>query len=274
MSQNIFLAGLPSTGKTTFLAALWHLVRAGEIETTLRYDGLQGIDVKYLNEIRTKWLQHEEIGRTKQAQEALARLNLKTADGSTLALAVPDFAGEGFRRMWSTRRATQAIVNSAAQASGHLLLVNVDKIIFPRTVDEHRADLAATGGERGDLFAFDMLKCPTAAILADVLTSLETAPIAAAPPRLAVALTAWDTVAEDQLSPADVLADRLPLVDQMLRARAGNVATRVYGISAQGMAYKHIDPAALPDIPSHRIRVAGDGEEHHDLTKILAWLLE
>jgi hypothetical protein len=271
---NVFIAGLPSAGKTTFLAALWHLVRSGEIATELSYAGLQGIEVGYLNSIQSHWLEHQPMGRTKSSQEQLAMLNLKSQNGDRLTLSLPDFAGEGFRRMWSARRATGPIVSSAGTANGHLLLINVDKIIYPRTAEEYGAELAAMGGAPGEEVPFDPAKCPTAAILGDIIGALEHAPINARPKRIVVALTAWDTVEDEGLTPEALLADRLPLIDQMVRSRAGEAECRVFGVSAQGLSYDdEVDPAAVPDIPSHRIRVVEQGGQHHDLTRMLAWLL-
>jgi hypothetical protein len=272
---SIFIAGLPSAGKSTFLAALWHLIRSGEISTALTYDGIQGIDVEYLNAIRAKWLEHKPIGRTKPSQEKLARINLARADGRKFSLSLPDFAGEGFRRMWlpPTRRATEAIGESARRAEGHLLLINVDKIVYPLTVDEYRLQLEGTGEEPGAVIPFDAEKSPTAAIVADILTSLENSPISVRPRRLAIALTAWDAVADEEKTPAEMLLERLPLVHQMLVSRSGEIECKVFGVSAQGLSYDNIDVTSQPDVSSHRILVVGDGERHHDLTRIPEWLL-
>ena len=116
-AAQIFIAGLPGAGKTTFLAALWYLIRSGEIPTELSYAGLHGIDVKYLNDIQQKWLDAEPMGRTRVSNEQIAEINLKSPAGDELTMYLPDFAGEGFRRMWEDRRARQSIA-STARSSG------------------------------------------------------------------------------------------------------------------------------------------------------------
>ena len=274
-NASVFIAGLPSAGKTTFLAALWHLIRSGEVATELSYAGIEGIDVGYLNAIQARWLEHQPMERTTGSQEQLARLNLRSQSGSRLTLALPDFAGEGFRRMWSARRATSAIATSAGSAEGHLFLVNVDRIAYPRTVDEYRADLAAAGVAPGDPIPFDPVKCPTAAILADIFVALECAPIAARPKRVGLALSAWDSVAGEGCSPEALLAERLPLVHQMVTSRASEIQYRIFGVSAQGMAYDddELGDDSFPDTPSHRIQIVDGADTHHDLTRLLAWLL-
>jgi stage III sporulation protein SpoIIIAA len=53
-ASNQLIIGLPETGKTTFLAALWHVVTSEEVNESLRLERLHG-DSKYLNEISAKW---------------------------------------------------------------------------------------------------------------------------------------------------------------------------------------------------------------------------
>ena len=42
------MAGLPGTGKTTFLAALWHVAKSHEVEGSMRLEKREG-DQEYLN---------------------------------------------------------------------------------------------------------------------------------------------------------------------------------------------------------------------------------
>jgi hypothetical protein len=270
----VFIAGLPGAGKTTFLAALWHLVRSDEVPPELAFDGLEGIDVAHLNKIRLCWQQHMPMPRTKPSQERIARINLKSKSGDRLTLAAPDFAGEGFRQMWTARRATKPIAQSARDATGHLLLINAEKVVYPLTVDDYRVQLEAMSATASAEMPFDAKKCPTAAMLADVLCSLEEPPVSAAPKRMMLALTAWDTVAHEGRSPDEVLAANLPLVRQMMRSRERDFQWRVVGVSAQGGDYDDFDPNKAPDIASERIKVVENSGEHHDLTRMLSWLLE
>ncbi len=56
------LVGLPDTGKSTFLAALYHQVEGGDIKGSLVLERL-GSDIEYLNRIREDWLKCEKISR-------------------------------------------------------------------------------------------------------------------------------------------------------------------------------------------------------------------
>lgn len=54
--ESIVIIGLPSSGKTTFLAALWHVVTAqAEAPTRLRFHTLRDGDATHLNQIAARW---------------------------------------------------------------------------------------------------------------------------------------------------------------------------------------------------------------------------
>lgn len=272
-NRSVFVAGLPNAGKTTFLAALWHLVEAQELSTMLAYDGISGIDVDHLRKIRNLWLEAKPIPRTRSSEEKMVEINLKADNGDVLQLQMPDFAGESFRRFWEHRGASEVVVSAAQKAQGHLLLINIDRIAYPRSVHELRRELVEEI-EASPLAPFDPRKVPTAPMLADVLIALESDPIDADPQRVAIGLTAWDTVAAEGLSPAEVLEERLPLIAQMIKGRADEREYRIYGISAQGGSYsEQKDEVLAHEIASDRLLVRHGEEETRDLTVMLAWLL-
>lgn len=53
--RDVVLIGLPSSGKTTFLAALWYLVTSKQIPTRLKFRALGHGDRKHLNAIVKQW---------------------------------------------------------------------------------------------------------------------------------------------------------------------------------------------------------------------------
>jgi hypothetical protein len=64
----IIFFGLPSAGKTTFLAALWHAVEYNGIDASLTVEKLEG-DREHLNDIRSCWLRCEPQRRTSTSSE-------------------------------------------------------------------------------------------------------------------------------------------------------------------------------------------------------------
>src|SRR5437667_10335369 len=92
------MIGLPRSGKTTFLAALWHLIDAGEVSTKLVLDQLIG-DHNYLNAIVDSWRRCEEVPRTSMAAETEVAIHVhEPATGRKCILGFPDLSGESFER--------------------------------------------------------------------------------------------------------------------------------------------------------------------------------
>src|SRR5437016_344361 len=101
-SLSAMLVGLPDTGKTTFLAALWHVLESGETASALTLRASPS-DSTYLNEIRQSWERAEPVRRTPAASIEDIVLQLQLADRE-LDLAVPDLSGENYRELWSAHR--------------------------------------------------------------------------------------------------------------------------------------------------------------------------
>ena len=89
--RSVVIIGLPESGKTTFLGALWHLVTAREIDTVLRFHNLRSGDVGHLNAIAARWRE--------------ARVQERTAVGSsasTCSIGVM-LPSAGLSRTWQAR---------------------------------------------------------------------------------------------------------------------------------------------------------------------------
>lgn len=273
-NAGVLVAGLPNSGKTTFLAALWHLVKSHDRPRKLSYGGLAGVDAAHLNAIEQRWLEAKALERTKSSQEHGLQLNLNSDVGDQLRVALADFAGESFRRVWELRRCPQPVLDAAADADSLLFLVNAERIHYPRTVYEHRRDLGENAEPPPEPVPYNPRKSPTATMVADVLQVLEEYAFQAPLRRMILGLTAWDTAQSEGKSPEALLAERLPLVSQMLASRASRTEIEVWGISAQGGSYENAS-AQLRDVevPADRVIVQHGQEVGHDLTAPLAWLL-
>ena len=66
-AHDIVVLGLPGSGKTTFLAALWHLLTSDEVETRLSLVSLQAGESAHLNEIAALWRRARVQERTLHA---------------------------------------------------------------------------------------------------------------------------------------------------------------------------------------------------------------
>jgi Double-GTPase 1 len=92
------IIGMPASGKTTFLAALWHLITSAELDPALLLDRLEG-DANYLNKIVEVWQRCERHPCTSRAEENAIDLHMKDKEtGAPITLNFIDLSGETFHR--------------------------------------------------------------------------------------------------------------------------------------------------------------------------------
>lgn len=283
--RSVVIIGLPASGKTTFLAALWHLVTARDVETTLRFGGLRAGDASHLNAIAARWRDAKVQDRTAVTGSRLVSMNLRNSDGVSVQVTFPDVPGEAYRRMWEDRDCEVEIAE-VLQAGGVLLFIHADTIQTPKWIVDEVALSKRLGLEvpDGEVVPWHPRIAPTQVQIVDLLQLLRTPPLDVGPRRLAVMLSAWDKADGEGLSPEMYLEAKLPLLAQYLGRRADFWTSRVYGLSAQGGDYDPVEELAerLPeaedlrnlDRASMRIRLVGIDFETHDLTEPLAWLME
>ena len=282
--RSVVIVGLPASGKTTYLAALWHLVIDREVETSLRFGNLRTGESQHLNSIATRWREAIVQERTAVAGKRIVSMNLIDPANQAVRVTFPDVPGEAFRQMWEGRDCEPAIAE-ILRFGDVLLFVHADTIRMPGWIADEVALSAAAGIDRpgGQTIDWDPRSSPTQVQLVDLLQLFRIPPLEVGPRRLAVLLSAWDTVRDEGLTPAHFLRSRLPLLNQYLRSGADGWTWRIYGLSAQGGTYDKVenDAERLPeadelrklDRPSNRIQLVGPTAETHDLTEPLAWLM-
>ena len=92
--SNLLMVGLKGSGKTTYLAALWHYLESAEVGDRLVVPQLQP-DRDYLNAIRNSWLALRPLERTSMRTKATASLRLQDAkSGAEIEITLPDLSGE------------------------------------------------------------------------------------------------------------------------------------------------------------------------------------
>ena len=130
------LIGLPSTGKTTFLAAFWHVVETGEIPGSLLLQKLQG-DWSHLNLVRDEWLRCEPLIRTVQLGDTMVSMRLNNPSISNVTeVFFPDMAGETFNLHWLDRQWDKDFDDLVREASGVLLFIHPQHVNEPIRIYE------------------------------------------------------------------------------------------------------------------------------------------
>jgi hypothetical protein len=273
--------GLPSSGKTTFLAALWHVAESGEVPSSLQVSQVTGLR-DHLNKIRGQWLSCEEIDRTKIPAERTVSLKLRNPYTShETELWLPDLSGETFRLQWETRQWSVEFDALAGDSLGALLFIHPKCVFEPGRIDTSIDRMADVLGAVTDVRIDDVTplpwtpdKSPTQVKLVELVQFLKARPFSGRALRLAVIISAWDLVMQGE-RPEIWLQKRLPLLFQYLAANVEVIPFRIYGVSAQGgdLSSQATELQRLVK-PSERIRVDGPEAEAHDITAPIRWVME
>jgi hypothetical protein len=289
MNASFVIMGLPASGKTTFLAALWHLVESGETDCRLVMDHFRG-DFTYLNNIADAWRNFKNVPRTSQTGDTDVTIYLHDrVTGARGTALFPDLAGEIFDLQVEERRCRPEFVTQADAEDGILFFINANVKEDALSIVDLNARLPKEVGE-AVLEPLRELENTSAPVVApewepkllpaqvrvvQLLSDFLRPPFTYRTRKLALMISAWDLVRDQGYTPELWLARNMPLVDQFLRTNGASFAHQVYGLSAQGL---RLDDDAAVDgatkiVPSRRVQIIGREGEGHDLTAPLAWLM-
>jgi hypothetical protein len=281
VTDRVCLLGLPGSGKTSFLAAVFELIAHDDVPGALRLAALPA-DRLYLQTVHERWLRCEPALRTRDTGTPQAvQFDLATDGGEPRVIEVPDIAGGAVRSLWEERRWTNGLDDLAKAATGVMLFARSDDIVPPRRVQRvidteaiPQTRVAPSDDGEGDIPPFDPGEAPTQVKLVDVIQSVvairETSPL-----RLAIILSAWDLVDGEGVGPLDLVRLRLPLLWQYLIANPEAIQFHAIGISAQGGDFSDPEDAQRLlsiDPPSHRVLVVDGEKRSNDISLPLRWL--
>jgi len=263
------MVGLPTAGKTTYLAALWNSLESGSGKMSL---SRLPESTSYLSQIREAWLQCVEIGHTTHGVINDTILELVTPHGP-ISLSIPDLSGEYFRDAWEKRSWTKTIDELIQNADGLLLFLHA-KVDKPVSLHDVAALAGALGGQPEVAGTSKAAWLPedasTEVKLVDLLQLANLQRPDHRLVRLAVIVSAWDLVPGDP-RPSDWLRDELPLLTQYLEVNPTLFRHRVFGISAQGGTLTQSSELLAHAEPATRI-IARDDDGQIDVTGPINWL--
>lgn len=291
--------GLPASGKSTYIAALGHILLLQDVETELRLELSE--DESHILALQERWLKYELLKHTPTNAENWITFHLKSNESNfALSLELPDFSGESLKNAIATGiyptelafalRDSEAILlfTNAAGKQDDILLNDLYGIVQPLDVDLPSAevqdattqpvpkvDLAgnnhSTDIDRSTIF--DPTSMPEEPKLVQLLQTISE--LARNKRKLVVMISAWDVVLSDSpaTQPVDWLRANKPMLWQFLNHSPLLWETRVYGVSAQGGRIPE-DTDLLKKVakPSKRVKIVGYEAKLHDLTAPLAWL--
>lgn len=293
-SASIVVCGLPESGKTTYLAALWHILSASpDFVTALKLSSRDYDDYEYIREIHARWIKGEVQPHTQALTQKIVGLDLINAEGEEIQLRVPDHSGETYEALWAQRHCELHIASALENRSGILLFINVDTIEKPQSLisrieaaaemeaNKPAGDNKAVTQAKRPAKPFKASEVPDQVKLIDILQTLSTGSFRADHERIAIIMSAWDLLASDGETPEVILKRELPLLHDYLETGVHGWETNVYGVSAQGGEYhdpeKSSEPSdatkkLLAEKPAERISIVGDEIDGRDLTLPIDWL--
>lgn len=279
-STDLLFVGLPRSGKTTYLAALWHVLDDQSSATKLKRNQ-NSVDRTYFNLIAEAWRACTPVPRTAlQTDDTTVTLHLEGDGFGEFTLTVPDLGGETFEQQIEHRKMSATHSALFREASGVILFVHPD-VQKGTQISEQDQITASIGGatetvssanEPANVVApWKVEMLPTQAKLVELLQFL--LDLVRQRLRVAVVVSAWDLVSDLGQTPREYVSGRMPLLRQFLDANDDILDHAMFGVSAQGGVIPD-DKTALLGLDSlNRIKVCHETENDHDITRPLAWLL-
>jgi Double-GTPase 1 len=272
-SLRISLVGLPSSGKTTYLAALWAYLKPSDDPAAFRIASWPE-NRAYLQKIADDWFAGRPLDHTPTGLVGEIDFSVKAEGQPELRIQIPDLSGEVYKRAVAYRLIEQAVVDELIESNFILLFVSAIEAKTPicltdlgHGVDGAHNELGAVDFDAENLES-DWLN---ADLLQIVLALLREADRTAPP--VTVVVSAWDTVQSLHLTPDAWLRRTQPALAQLIRELARTTPTFIVGISAQGGDYA-TDPDITRADPHARAIVQVNETVNADITAPLRWFLE
>lgn len=275
--KQLLVVGLPETGKSSFIHALDEVLKHPASGSNLKASGLAH-DRSYLQSGKKDFLAGKKLGRNiRPVEDTSVELWFEhPPTGRRGKLHLPDKRGEIFRDQWTNRQWDRDYRESLAGIAGALIFVRADE---KSRNDERLGVLASEAqGSGGDPRPFELKDASAQVQLVDILQFIVEWGTVPRPLRVAVIISAWDTVGQSQgdirpREPEKFLEREWALLAQYVRANPHLFTARTFGVSAYGGPPNELGEL-LEQAPHERARLTEGTESTRDLTRPLCWLLE
>jgi len=281
--RQLTVVGFPESGKTTFIAAMYHLIQQPD-HSALTLMKLPP-NSAYLDEIASNWRSALRMPHTNLRTHENIILELRDREhGIEFELALPDMSGEEFNRQWEQRAWSNEYGNVLSKSTGLLLFIS-SNVVPSMTIEQfdHIKDDHPEGDYPDESPPYSARNAPTALKLVELLQFARQALPGNCLRHVGVIISAWDLIDDlpeaQRTLPAKWLQDTLPLLHQFLRANDDWIESKVFGVSAQGfnlegnpLTEQEREEKLRPyDSAVSRIRVVTDGPPAHDITLPIRW---
>jgi hypothetical protein len=226
-ASNALLLGLPESGKSTYLGALYYLLRK-KVDERLKLV-YEPEDRDYLQELENHWLRFLAFERSTHPGAREIELQLHGVETGEVALSIPDVSGESYIHLWEDGIWSPSVRDLATSADGIMLFLRPAKLKPPELID-----VSLPSEEDGSKpVSWEAEMSPTQAVICDLLELIgneRSSPVKS----IAVVIAAWDTATDLGIDPPKWLELQVPLLWQWLCAQEDPFRFQVFGVSAQG----------------------------------------
>ena len=276
MEKKCFIAGMPGAGKTTYIAALWDIIKRNGGGLELQFS-TSPENTSYLNEIWEYWVSMKKIERSKTPAPDNITINVKkTAVNEELALEIPDFMGEQFQKIID-HTLPDTIKKWIEQSDRMLYLINNLNDTLKDDIEDEDAQSSEEkdrNKEREEALRLAPEKMMQASQNMMVLKYIYNH---AKMKKVAVGLSAWDVKMTGGKTPEEFLKHRSPALYNFIKLHFNECV--FFGVSAQGFDYK--DTAAKANEMQEKTRKSNrafivfdkETDPSPDLTKPLNYLI-
>jgi hypothetical protein len=121
------IVGMPSSGKSTFIAALRYCLVSGEVDTALEIAKVSANET-HLNKLEEKWIACEEVERTRGVTNTWVTLHVRDkATGQEAEVVLPDLSGEAYREPAAAGRCRRSLYEAVSDANGIALFTSAER---------------------------------------------------------------------------------------------------------------------------------------------------
>ncbi|MDH5179613.1 MAG: hypothetical protein OEZ39_14690 [Gammaproteobacteria bacterium] len=277
LTPEILLLGGPNSGKTHYAGQLYGRLRRKPGELALRTAGGTPADLSALDEV----LECLEDGRaanhtsTNTWDEIL--LPLVDKQGRNIDLRWPDYGGEQLNSVFDQREIPEKWRSRLVEAESWMVLIRLES---ETTFDDAlntlniRPNSVATPSARPNTWDANAKWVELFQLLLHV--SGVGYRYRVRKPRLAILLSCYDEINNQENQPCDVLDAYLPLFSSFVKSNWAAKEVSIWGLSSLGVPLNSEDTNEdfVDDGPEEQgWIISPDGKKDEDLSKPLSWLL-
>ena len=269
-----YILGLPATGKSTFLGALYYLLmNEEEGKCSLRIKHVLG-DATYIGKLSNTWAEYKELDRTNISNKNLkTELELEDNNDNIYKIKFPDSSGEKYKKMLNDRFIDIEEVNEIKSANRFYLFINPQQIEEPHFISEAPEHIRKENEE--NVYMNKNNRIPTETELVELIQFLlyikKDMNI-----NLDFVISAWELLTNKSIKkPMEYIEENLPLLNQYVIANDDRINIKCWGVSAQGGNLKsekqRLELAKKSINTDDRIIVVdNDGNKSKDITRLFA----